>query len=213
MKKLLGILLVLIAGIGIGFSANVSAQSQYEIPSWVKGVANFWVEGNIDDAEFGESLSFLIEQGIIKVDMPQQVNSGELERKISVLESENSKLKNEYAEMNRKISQLESENSKLRLQLTESQSEPEPKSASGFSALTCKKDYSGMVQLTGKYTADRDYSFLTIEFGILDASGRVLDTGAGFINNISAGQTKLFTAQSLYTGDYHTCEVQVSAGM
>ena len=39
-----------------------------EIPEWVKGVANFWVEGNIDDNEFGEAITFLIEQGIFKID-------------------------------------------------------------------------------------------------------------------------------------------------
>lgn len=49
--------------------------SPTEIPSWVKGVANFWVEGNINDAEFGEAITFLIEQGIFKIDsvaVPQQ---------------------------------------------------------------------------------------------------------------------------------------------
>ena len=65
---------------------TIYAQST-EIPSWVKGVANFWAEGNIEDSEFGEAISFLIEQGILKVDMPQQVNSEELDRKISQLES------------------------------------------------------------------------------------------------------------------------------
>jgi len=46
----------------------VSAQeAQTEIPSWVKGVANFWVEGNIDDGEFGEAITFLIERGIIQI--------------------------------------------------------------------------------------------------------------------------------------------------
>ena len=86
--------------IGIGFAIivglilvpiTVSAQST-EIPAWVKGVANFWVEGNISDGEFGEAITFLIEQEIIKVEMPQQNNNIELEKKISQLESENSKL-------------------------------------------------------------------------------------------------------------------------
>lgn len=43
-------------------------ESTTEIPVWVKGVANFWIEGNIDDGEFGEALTFLIEQKIIKID-------------------------------------------------------------------------------------------------------------------------------------------------
>ena len=53
-----GILLVPIA---------ISAQQSYEIPAWVKGVAGFWVEDKISDNEFGEGLSFLIDNEIIKV--------------------------------------------------------------------------------------------------------------------------------------------------
>ncbi len=51
MKKnfLLTIITVSIVSISI---TSIYAQSQYEIPSWVKGVANFWVEGNISDSEF-----------------------------------------------------------------------------------------------------------------------------------------------------------------
>ncbi len=40
-----------------------------EIPAWVKGVANFWVEGNISDTEFGDAIVFLIEQDILKLDL------------------------------------------------------------------------------------------------------------------------------------------------
>ena len=104
---------VLISGISI---ASISAQSQTDIPAWVKGVASFWVEGNIDDSEFGEALSFLIEQGIIKVDMPQQVNNSELEQKLIDLESENLELKIAYAKMKVTNSQLHSENTKLKFE-------------------------------------------------------------------------------------------------
>jgi len=113
------VIIAVVFGIGLSVS-SISAQSQTEIPAWVKGVANFWVEGNIDDNEFGESLTFLIEQGIIKVNTPQADNSLELERKIAQLESENYNFKNEYAEMKRKISQLESENKELRNELSRS---------------------------------------------------------------------------------------------
>lgn len=40
-----------------------------EIPVWVKGVANFWVEGNISDEEFGNAIIFLIESDILKLDL------------------------------------------------------------------------------------------------------------------------------------------------
>lgn len=75
--------------------ASISAQSKYDIPAWVKGVAGFWSEGKISNDEFGDGLSFLIDNNIIKVP------------KIKELESENAKLKND-------IVKLQSENTKLK---------------------------------------------------------------------------------------------------
>jgi hypothetical protein len=67
---------------------SISAQSNYEIPSWVKGIASFWAEENISDQEFGESLSFLIDNEIIKVPKIQ-----ELQNELSQLKAENSELR------------------------------------------------------------------------------------------------------------------------
>jgi hypothetical protein len=69
---------------------SISAQSQYDIPSWVKGVAGFWAQGNISDDEFGEGLSFLIDNDVIKVPKIQ-----ELQNEISQLRAENSKLRDQ----------------------------------------------------------------------------------------------------------------------
>ena len=66
MKKTLFLTIVTLSIIGISIT-SVSAQSQYEIPSWVKGIAGFWAEGNISDSEFGEGLAFLIDIGIRKI--------------------------------------------------------------------------------------------------------------------------------------------------
>jgi len=67
MKKSL-ILASIIAGIIIISIPGVTAQSDtVEIPSWIRGVANFWVEGGINDSEFIEALEFLIDQNIIKL--------------------------------------------------------------------------------------------------------------------------------------------------
>ena len=79
---------------------SISTLIQYDIPSWVKGVANFWAEGNISDSEFGEALSFLIANEIIKVPKIQE-------------------LQNE-------ITQLKAENSELRAKLNLPEPEPEP---------------------------------------------------------------------------------------
>ncbi len=82
MKKVLlfAVISVLIVSVSI---TSISAQSQYDIPSWVKGIAGFWAEDKITDKEFGEGLSFLIDNGIIKVPLIQ-----ELQNKITQLESE-----------------------------------------------------------------------------------------------------------------------------
>ncbi len=87
MKKVLlfAIISALIVSVSI---TSISAQSQYNIPSWVKGIAGFWAEDKITDNEFGEGLSFLIDNEIIKVPKIQ-----ELQNKITQLEDENTELR------------------------------------------------------------------------------------------------------------------------
>jgi len=74
---------------------SVNAQGKYEIPSWVKGVAGFWAENKITDDDFGDGLSFLVDQEIIKIpkmeSLKQQIS--QLESKVKQLESENVQLK------------------------------------------------------------------------------------------------------------------------
>jgi len=189
---------------------TISAQST-EIPAWVKGVANFWAEGNITDAEFGESISFLIEQGIIKVELPYQTNNLELERKISQLESENSKLKDEYTDMKRKISQLESENSKLKSEPPSSpiETKPNPIQNDGFSDLICKQE-SGIVKMSGRYTNnDQSTSGVFLKLIVLDANQKILATGIGSISEMKAYETKYFDAVAFYPGAYSSCDIQI----
>jgi len=110
-KKILlfAVISVLIVSVSV---TSISAQFQSEIPPWVKGVANFWVEGNISDSEFGESISFLIEQNIIQVEMPetgdfQKTNTiRNLEIENKKLKAENKKLKQENADLNELVDDL-----------------------------------------------------------------------------------------------------------
>jgi len=69
---------------------SISAQGKYDIPAWVKGVAGFWAEDKITDDDFGEGLSFLINQGIIKIPEIEL-----LKQKVSDLEKENAILRGE----------------------------------------------------------------------------------------------------------------------
>jgi len=87
--------------ISITVASTVSAQGKYSIPAWVKGIAGFWAEDKITDDEFGEGLSFLIDQGIIKVPKIQS-----LENEIKRLESDNRILKG-GAEFLGKLSEFE----------------------------------------------------------------------------------------------------------
>lgn len=109
--------------ISITVVSTVSAQGEYSIPVWVKGVANFWVEDNISDYEFGEAITFLIEQGILRVEMPNMVDKPELKNKVTQLESKNAILENH-------VSYLEKQNLKLQTELEQFQQSnilPEPK--------------------------------------------------------------------------------------
>lgn len=81
---LLAVISVLIVSVSV---TSISAQSQFEIPAWVKGIAGFWAEDKITDSEFGEGLAFLIDNEIIKVPLIQ-----ELQNKIIQLEYENAEL-------------------------------------------------------------------------------------------------------------------------
>ena len=94
------VIIAVVFGIGLSVS-SISAQSQTEIPAWVKGVANFWVEGNIGDAEFGEAIAFLIEQNIIEVETP-----AETVNKIMHLEIDNRKLEIENEKLKKEVSYL-----------------------------------------------------------------------------------------------------------
>ncbi len=70
------------------FTIIASGQEDYNIPSWVKEVAGFWVQGEITDSDFGESLSFLIDNEILKI---PKIKS--LQNEIERLESENKNLR------------------------------------------------------------------------------------------------------------------------
>ena len=72
---------------------SISAQSQYDIPSWVKTNAVWWGEGQISDSEFISSLQFLINSGILKVTSSDSKDIVELEKKIQFLEAEDKRLR------------------------------------------------------------------------------------------------------------------------
>lgn len=77
--------ITILSGIGVAYSQTEP------IPSWIKGVAGFWVEDKITDLEFVEALEFLIDSEIIQVNNPiiEQLKKEnmDLTQKIESLES------------------------------------------------------------------------------------------------------------------------------
>ncbi len=61
----------ILIGIGIfavAFSLQITyGEEQTSIPEWVKGIASYWVDGNITDDEFAEAIEFLLENEIITI--------------------------------------------------------------------------------------------------------------------------------------------------
>src|SRR3970282_1491893 len=122
--------------IAISFITVISISAQEsQIPSWVKGVANFWAEGNISDNEFGEAITVLIEQKIIRVAMPNMADDSALKNKVTQLESEKANLQKEIASLKQQNSKLQSDLSNLQ---KSSVATTDTKSAKGFSGLVCK---------------------------------------------------------------------------
>ena len=89
------IVLIGISVIGINQSF---AQTDVQIPPWVKGVASFWVEGNIDDGEFAEALEFLIDSDIIQLGNTVIVSENKVDENPFGIEEDNRTLEKKHAE-------------------------------------------------------------------------------------------------------------------
>ena len=87
MKKaeiiLLTLVLTILGVTGLTTTANASS----EIPAWIKGVADFWVKGNISDQEFLDAIRFLIEKGVLKIELLESLEEQvrELENDIAII--------------------------------------------------------------------------------------------------------------------------------
>lgn len=100
MKNMRKIILLTLLVISLVISiTTISAQSNYEIPSWIKGMAGFWSEGKISDSEFGEGLTYLIDNNIVQIPKIKQ-----LENRIVQLEKENKELQSKLDKTNSEYS-------------------------------------------------------------------------------------------------------------
>lgn len=201
MKKIIVISILAIILLSVSFT-SISAQSKYDIPSWIKGVAGFWSEGKITDEDFGDALSFLIDNDIITIPKIKQ-----LQDENTRLQSENTKLKTENTKFGfdiapKKITSVIEPSTSVTVKGSE------------FSGVTCHRDSSSYVMIDGKFTNNDDkyYAEIHIQGALLDESGNVLATSMDIrrIQSIEPHQTKLFNVPINFEGDYASCHVELN---
>ena len=70
MKPVIIIAIVIVFGISIGLSLNVSAEEGL-IPSWIKNIALMFGQDQISDSEFIGALQYLVKEGILVIPSEQ----------------------------------------------------------------------------------------------------------------------------------------------
>ena len=55
-------------------SVSIYAQSQYDIPSWIKNTALWYGQEQISDTEFISALQFLVKEGILVIPFEENLN-------------------------------------------------------------------------------------------------------------------------------------------
>jgi hypothetical protein len=84
MKPVVIIVIAIVFVIGMGLSINVSAESNL-VPSWIRNSVSFWIQGEISDKEFLDSMAWLISKGIMTVSAnPSSFSSYIIEEKSNV---------------------------------------------------------------------------------------------------------------------------------
>ena len=103
MNKVILVILAVTLVTAVGLGSVAYAQSD-EIPKWIKGVADYWINDKITDSDFTEAMGFLINSGVITVDNnpSQKVNNHNIE-----LEQKNQQLENQILELQKRITELE----------------------------------------------------------------------------------------------------------
>ena len=74
------------------------ADSESQIPPWVKGVFNFWVDGGIEDSELMSAIEFLIEEDIIELheNQTETEDTTEKDKEIQELTEDLEELETEF---------------------------------------------------------------------------------------------------------------------
>ena len=187
----------------------------FELPDWIKSTALWWATDVITDEDFVLMIQFLIENQIIVVSQSEVISSSNDGIPTWIKTSAQWWAEDKIDDMTflKSIEFLVS--SGIIIISTNDEVEEDVNSATatsyeeGFSGLYCKQD-GNWVQMTGKYTnGPNAYSSIFFKFGVLDSQDRVVATGLTNINNVSPYQTKMFEANTDWSGDFKECIIEV----
>ena len=62
--------IIILYVIGLGFSFTALAEEEASVPGWIKSVAGFWENDQINDTEFLNALQYLVKEGFLVIPMP-----------------------------------------------------------------------------------------------------------------------------------------------
>ena len=75
MYKLLSILAVLVIISTVPFVSSDIAGGEFTVPNWVKNTASWWASDQIPDSAFLQGIQYLINEGIMVVEIPTEIDS------------------------------------------------------------------------------------------------------------------------------------------
>ena len=75
MYKLLSILAVLVIISTVPFVSSDITRGEFTVPNWVKNTAGWWALDQISDSAFLQGIQYLINEGIMVVEIPTEIDS------------------------------------------------------------------------------------------------------------------------------------------
>jgi len=76
MYQLLSILAVLVIISTVPFVSSDITRGEFTVPNWVKNTAGWWALDQISDSAFLQGMQYLIEVGLIQIDMSERGGVG-----------------------------------------------------------------------------------------------------------------------------------------
>lgn len=176
---LVGIITIALC-LGIGFSVKAPGEEAL-IPAWIKNVAKFWSNDEINDKEFVQALQYLVEKNILQIPPKDNLDASE------------------------------SDNEDTQYQSTVTALNSNPLTFSSTTCRNVSNEDESFTNIAGKFVnGDVALDYVDIRIGLIDSEGEVVDTGVITLYDVGAGESRLFD-EEIYevAGDWESCEIQV----